>query len=87
VPAYQERAIGLAREREPLVSGGIDRLGRVRLGEFAAEPLARRLPCVRPGNALRSVLVPGQLLELAKVGDGPARLEHVRDRKPDQQVW
>jgi hypothetical protein len=41
--------------------------GRDRL---LAQPLARALPRLGPGDALRTVLVAGQLPQLAELGDG-----------------
>ena len=40
-----------------------------------AQPLARPLPGLCPGDPLRAVLVPGELLELTKLVDGPAGLQ------------
>ena len=42
---------------------------------FAAQPLARPLPRLGPGDALSAVLVAGQLLELAQLGDGAGGVE------------
>ena len=38
-----------------------------------AQPLARALPRLGPGDALRPVLVAGQLPQLAELGDGAFR--------------
>ena len=57
---------GAARQRPPLVSGrvhlGIDR-------HLLVEPLLRAHPGVRPGDPLRAVLVAGELLQLAELGN------------------
>ena len=44
-------------------------------GELAAQPVARLLPGLGPRDALRAVLVAGQLLELAQLRDGAGRVE------------
>ena len=65
----------LAAQRPPLVAGLVDLvLERQRL-ELRAEPLPGRIPRRRPGDALRAVLVAGQLAELAQLGDGAGRVE------------
>ena len=46
--------------------------------ELAGHPVLGLHPRVRPGHALRPVRVPGQLLELAKLGDGSLRVESHR---------
>ncbi len=43
--------------------------------QLPAQPLARPLPGLRPRDSLSAVVVPGQLLELAKLIDGPAGLQ------------
>ena len=63
------------REREPLVPRLVDLLLERDAVELAAQPLARRRPGLGPGDALRAVLVAGQLLELAQLRDGAGRLE------------
>src|SRR4029079_8834250 len=75
VAADQHGVLRLAAEREPLVAGGIDRLLRPGLAHFPAQPLARALPGVRPRHPLRAALVARQLLELAQLRDGTARVE------------
>src|SRR5436190_1034016 len=75
VPTDQNRAVRVAAEREPLVTGSVDRLLRPGLAHLATQPLSRTLPRVCPCNALSAVLVPGQLLELAQLRDRSARLE------------
>ena len=85
--ADQQRALGVARQREPLVTGGIDRLLGPGAGELAVEPLAGALPRIGPGNALSAVLVTRQLLELAQLSDGAAGIKHLRDRKRLPRVW
>ena len=74
--ADQERPVGLAAEREPLVPGLVDLLLDRDAGELAAQPLARPRPRLGPGDALRAVLVAGQLPELAQLLDGAGRVEH-----------
>ena len=77
--ADQERALGRAAQREPLVAGLVDLLLDGHCGELPAQPLARPLPGLRPGHPLRAVLVARQLLELAQLLDGTGRLErHAR---------
>ena len=73
VPADQQRPVGLAREREPLVPGLVDLLRGERA--LVAQPLARPLPGLGPGDALRAVLVAGQLLELAQLLDRAGGVE------------
>src|SRR5205085_7808468 len=72
--------IRLAAERPPLVR----RLVLLRLErqarELLAEPLARAHPPVRPRDALRAVLVAGQLLELAELRNGAGRIKRHRRR-------
>ena len=63
------------REREPLVARRVDGLLRPGLRHLLAQPFARPLPGLGPRDPLRAVLVPGQLLELAKLIDGPAGLQ------------
>ncbi len=75
VAADQQRALGRAGEREPLVSRLVDLLHRPRAGDLLAQPAARRLPGVRPGDALGAVLVAGQLAELLQLGDGARGVE------------
>ncbi len=70
VSADEYRTFGVAGEREPLIARGVDRTPSPRLGDEAAEPLARLLPRLRPGDALRAVLVSRQLPELLQLGDG-----------------
>src|SRR5438874_182302 len=82
-----KRAIGLARQREPLVSGRVDRLFGSGTVEPSAEPFAGALPRIGPGHALGAVFVAGQLLKLAQLGDGAAGIEHQRDRKRLPRVW
>ena len=79
VAADEQRALGGAAQREPLVAGLVDLLLDRHGGELPAQPLARPLPRLRPGDALGAVLVSGQLLELAQLLDGAGRLErHAR---------
>ncbi len=68
--ADQERPLRRAAQREPLVAGLVDLLVGRAAGKLAAQPLSRPLPGLRPGDTLRAVVVPGQLLELAELGDG-----------------
>ena len=77
VPADQHRLLGATRQRPPLVAGLVDlRLER----NLLVQPVLRAHPGVGPGDALGAVLVAGQLLQLAKLGDGAARVEWHRVR-------
>ena len=88
MPADENGPVGVAAQREPLVAGGVHRLFGAGLGDLAAKPLARLLPCVRPGDPLRPVLVAGQLLELAELRDGPGRLQgHCATLTREVRVW
>ena len=71
--ADQERPLRGAAEREPLVARLVDLLVDRNTGELAAKPLAGALPRLRPGDALRALLVARQLAELAELLDGPLR--------------
>ena len=71
--AEQERALRRTREREPLVAGLVDLFLGADRDDLLAQPLARALPRLGPGDALRAVLVAGQLLQLAQLGDSPFR--------------
>src|SRR5207253_570225 len=44
VAAEQQRPVGTAAQREPLVASRVDLLFRAGAGELAAQPLARALP-------------------------------------------
>ena len=82
VAADEQRALGSAAQREPLVARLVDLLLDGHGGELPAQPLARPLPRLRPRDALGAVLVSGQLLELAQLVDGARWLErHVLDPK------
>ena len=48
--------------------------------ELAGHPVLGLHPRVRPGHALSAVGVSGQLLQLAKLGDGSLRVERHRPR-------
>ena len=72
--ADQELALGRPGQGEPLVARLVDLLLDRKAGDLAAQPLPRPLPGVRPGHTLGAVLVAGQLLELAQLGDGAIRL-------------
>ena len=67
-----------ARNRPPLVA----RLVELHLDpvELAGHPVLGLHPGVRPGHALSPVRVSGQLLQLAKLGDGSLRVESHRPR-------
>ena len=69
--------VGGAGHRPPLVA----RLVELHLDpvELARHPLLGLHPGVRPGHALRAVLVAGQLLQLAQLGDGSLRVERHRE--------
>ena len=69
----EERALRGAGQREPLVAGLVDLLLGAGRDNLLAQPLARALPGLGPGDSLRPVLVAGQLLQLAQLGDGPVR--------------
>ena len=73
--ADQDGAVRGAREREPLVAGRIHRLQSPAPGHAVPQPPARLLPGLRPGDALRAVLVTGQLLELAELLHDTAKFE------------
>jgi hypothetical protein len=73
VAADEQRTIGGARQREPLVAGLVDLLLGARRDDLLAQPLPRPLPRLGPRDALRAVLVAGQLLQLAELGDGAVR--------------
>ena len=63
-------------QRPPLVAGLVDLvLERQRPRACSRSQLARLLPRVRPGDALRAVLVAGQLAQLLQLGDGSRRIE------------
>ena len=85
--ADQQRALGVAQQREPLVAGRVDRLLGRGAGELAPEPFAGALPRLGPGDSLGAILVARQILELTKVGDRAAGIEHARDRKRLRGVW
>jgi hypothetical protein len=70
VTADQQRPLGVAREREPLVAGLVDLLLDRDVAQLAPQPLARLRPRVGPGDPLGAVLVAGQLPELAQLLDG-----------------
>jgi hypothetical protein len=74
VAADQNGLIGRAVQGEPLIAGGVDGLLSPGPGHFPAQPLARPLPCLGPRDPLGAVVVPGQLLELTKLGDGATGL-------------
>ncbi len=73
VAADQERPLGGARQREPLVAGLVDLFVGAGRDDLLAQPLARALPRLGPRDALRAVLVAGQLPQLAQLRDGPFR--------------
>ena len=75
VATDEDRLVGGAAQGEPLIARRVDRLLRPAPFDLASQPLSRALPGLRPSNPLRAVLVPGQLLELAKLVDGPAGLQ------------
>ena len=74
-PPISSVAIGIAREREPLVARRVDLLGRAGLRDLVAQPRASGLPGVGPGDALGAVFVSCQLAELLELGDRPLRIE------------
>ena len=49
------------------------------LGDESAQPLARSLPRLRPGDALRAVLVSRELAQLLQLGDRSLRIERHAD--------
>jgi hypothetical protein len=73
VAADQERALGRAAQREPLVAGLVDLVLGAGRGDLLAQPRAPTFPRLRPRDTLRAVLVAGQLGELPQLGDGPLR--------------
>ena len=74
------------REREPLVAGLVDLLDGARSRDLRAQELARRLPRVRPRDALRAVLVAGQRAQLLELGDGACGVERHLARKPNRVI-
>ena len=77
VPADDQRPLGVAGQRPPLVA----RLVELHLDpvELPGHPVLGLHPRVRPGHTLGAVLVAGQLLQLAELGDGAAWVErHAR---------
>ena len=82
VAADQQRAVGGAGEREPLVARLVDLLDRARALHLLSQELAGLLPRVGPGDPLRAVLVAGQLAQLVEVGDRACRVQrHELDPK------
>src|SRR4029079_1365473 len=79
VPADEQRWVGRAAEREPLVPRLVDLLDGTGSGQFLAKELAGRLPGVGPRDALRAVLVSGQLEELLEIGHDAARVQRHED--------
>jgi hypothetical protein len=75
VPPDEDRAAGLAVEREPLVARSVDLLGDAGVPDLFPQPLARALPGLRPRDPLRPRVVAGQSPKLLQLGDGPARIE------------
>ena len=75
VPAEEQRAIGLAAKREPLVARLVDLLDRAGRRDLVAQPGARRLPRLGPRDALRAVLVAGELLQFPQFGHNTRRSE------------
>ena len=69
----EERALRLAPQREPLVAGLVDLVLRARRGDLLLKPLPSPFPRLGPGDALRAVLVSGQLLQLTEFRNGPFR--------------
>ena len=74
-PPSTSDAVGGAREREPLVAGGVDLLDRTGALEGVAQERPRLLPRRRPGDALGAVGVAGQLSQLLQIGDGAGWIE------------
>jgi len=70
VSADQQRPLRIAPEREPLVAGLVDLLRRSGPGNLVAEPAARGLPRLGPGDPLGPVLVAGELAKLFQLADG-----------------
>src|SRR5581483_3104117 len=66
VPTEEQRALRVALEREPLVPRLIDLLDRAGVGHRSAEPLACTLPRLGPRDALRPVLVSGEVAQLLR---------------------
>ena len=78
-PPMSTRALGVAAQRRPLVAGRVDLVLQRQTRELLAQPLLRALPGRRPRDALRAVLVAGELAELAQLGDGAGGVErHAR---------
>jgi hypothetical protein len=75
VSTEQNLALGLAVQRVPLVARLVDVLLDRDAVELPLEPALRPNPRLRPRDALRAVLVAGQLAKLAQLVDGAAGLE------------
>ncbi len=75
MPAEQDRALGVAAERVPVVPGLVALDLERQVGEALGEPGAAGRPRVRPRDALRAVLVPRQRAELLETRDGTGRIE------------
>src|SRR4029453_18080988 len=61
--------------REPLVSRLVGLLGSAHRLELPGEPFPRADPGIRPRDALRPVLVAGELSQLLQLFDSAARLK------------
>ena len=73
--AKDECAIGIAVQRGPGISRGIQVVFHRQLGQLALKPGARLEPRFAPGNALRPVIVGGERAKLLKIGNGSVWVE------------
>ena len=74
VAADDERLRALAGQRDPLVSGGVEFDLDVEPLQAGVEPAPGLRPGVGPAQALRAVLVLGQLAQRPQVGQGARRI-------------
>jgi hypothetical protein len=83
VAADQQRPVGSAAQREPLIAGRIDLLDRAGALDLLPQETSCGFPRIGPRNALSAVLVAGQLAQLLEVGDCAPRVQrHEDDPKP-----
>ena len=73
-PPSSERPRAGAAEGHPLVAGGVKLALDAEPGQLGVEPRPRALPRLRPGKALRAVLVLTQRSQLSQVREHPRRV-------------